>query len=434
MWGVLDKLSDRKLSGYSVSAILPRTMVGEASLFVRTEQFRKQAAAWLAPLKRGENTAVLFFPKTDRQRRLQQLIGEKQLLAEALSHTSRYVLQIVDIDAHNIEDREDVEIYLAEQLNIIGLTKRNTFSEWIQYFQDKEIRLILLLPLAEKFVLEQNGRAFGIFSNLVDSFIDRISVISFFEIDLLHSTNVKLLPASTRLIQNVLYYPLYSKEDTQQFMRYLAHKWDAKLTHAQKERIWKLCGGHFWLAKQAMRELAALDDAEFEHEAMNFRLRTIFNSLSNSEQSFIEKAVLNKKNFTSEETESMRYLQKMGCVDKSGKCTIDLIAEYIHQQKHLQSTLTTQGGQLVLNSVPLRKVLSKQEYKVFQLLLEQKGQIVTRDDVGKRMWPNDTEKFYSDWAIDRLIARIRQKMAELSLSPALIRTHRGKGYVLNLNS
>jgi DNA-binding response OmpR family regulator len=63
------------------------------------------------------------------------------------------------------------------------------------------------------------------------------------------------------------------------------------------------------------------------------------------------------------------------------------------------------------------------------LLLEKNGQTVSRDEIGQALW-SDNQEDYSDWAIDQLIARIRKRLKELSLSPKMVRVVRGKGYIL----
>jgi OmpR family two-component system bacitracin resistance response regulator BceR len=82
--------------------------------------------------------------------------------------------------------------------------------------------------------------------------------------------------------------------------------------------------------------------------------------------------------------------------------------------------------------VPLKGFFSRKEYNVLKLLLEQKEKIVSRDAVGATLWPINTEKHYSDWAIDQLIARLRQRLTELSLPPKMIQSVRGKGYKLSI--
>lgn len=71
--------------------------------------------------------------------------------------------------------------------------------------------------------------------------------------------------------------------------------------------------------------------------------------------------------------------------------------------------------------------LTKNELLIFQLLLDRKGEIVTRDDLMTVLW--DNEEYINDNALTVNISRLRSKLADIGCDNA-IETRKKQGYVL----
>ena len=72
-------------------------------------------------------------------------------------------------------------------------------------------------------------------------------------------------------------------------------------------------------------------------------------------------------------------------------------------------------------------VLTKNEMIIFQLMLDRRGEIVTRDELMTALWDND--EFVNDNALTVNISRLRTKLAELGADKA-IETRKKQGYQL----
>lgn len=73
------------------------------------------------------------------------------------------------------------------------------------------------------------------------------------------------------------------------------------------------------------------------------------------------------------------------------------------------------------------QILTKNEMIIFQLLLDNQGRIVTRDELITALWDND--EFVNDNALSVNVSRLRGKLLELGLSDA-IETRKKQGYLL----
>lgn len=71
--------------------------------------------------------------------------------------------------------------------------------------------------------------------------------------------------------------------------------------------------------------------------------------------------------------------------------------------------------------------LTKNEYKILKYLIENRGKIVSREDIMECLW--ESESFIDDNTLSVNITRLRNKLEELDLKE-LIETRRGQGYIL----
>ena len=71
--------------------------------------------------------------------------------------------------------------------------------------------------------------------------------------------------------------------------------------------------------------------------------------------------------------------------------------------------------------------LTKNEYKILKYLVQNRGKIVSREDIMECLW--ESESFIDDNTLTVNITRLRNKLEELKLKE-LFETKRGQGYIL----
>ena len=74
--------------------------------------------------------------------------------------------------------------------------------------------------------------------------------------------------------------------------------------------------------------------------------------------------------------------------------------------------------------------LSLAQYRLLELLYERKGKVVTRDEVVQAVWPDSDESGITEQAIDALMRRLRERLAEVDSEHEYINTVRGHGFRL----
>ena len=114
-------------------------------------------------------------------------------------------------------------------------------------------------------------------------------------------------------------------------------------------------------------------------------------------------------------------LAKISSLLKRAKGTNDIngkidIGEFILNM----SNSTIEKGERIIE-------LTKNEFKILQFLIQNRGKIVSREDIMECLW--DSESFIDDNTLSVNITRLRNKLEEIELKE-LIETKRGQGYIL----
>lgn len=97
----------------------------------------------------------------------------------------------------------------------------------------------------------------------------------------------------------------------------------------------------------------------------------------------------------------------------------------MHWLEHKGAVLNTEDTSLHYKGRRLE--LTKNDYRILQTLMENKGKVVSRDVLMTRLW--ETDSFIDENTLTVNVARLRRKLASLGLSD-LIRTKKGMGYII----
>ena len=84
-------------------------------------------------------------------------------------------------------------------------------------------------------------------------------------------------------------------------------------------------------------------------------------------------------------------------------------------------------GEAVLTYKDKKLELSKNEFKIMQILLENKNKVVSRDDIMNHLWKNDS--FIDDNTLTVNVTRLRKKLEDIELKD-FIKTKKGIGYII----
>jgi len=87
-----------------------------------------------------------------------------------------------------------------------------------------------------------------------------------------------------------------------------------------------------------------------------------------------------------------------------------------------------EAHEVYVNGQLLEPPLSTAQYTLLLLLLRRAGEIVEREEIVSMIWPPHEADHVSDQAIDALVRRLRERLAEIDPDHQYIITIRGHGF------
>jgi hypothetical protein len=151
-------------------------------------------------------------------------------------------------------------------------------------------------------------------------------------------------------------------------------------------------------------------------EQIVFQSEELFESLTKVEKEMLLQ-IKQGNALSPEQKESAKYLWNTGIVsDEGGKTAFfsQLFAEYLGT---LSMVLTT------------GKDFTKKEHLLYTFLKAHEDELCEREAIIEAVWPESRDLGVSDWAIDRLVARLRGKLKDHH-SPYQVMTVVTRGYKL----
>jgi hypothetical protein len=150
-------------------------------------------------------------------------------------------------------------------------------------------------------------------------------------------------------------------------------------------------------------------------ERINLESEELWESLTQNEKKVLLLVAKNKP-VSKEDQKNASYLWDTGLITKSNIFS-PLLSHFLLHKEQEEKT-----EQNVVH-------LTRKEHLLFSLLETHLGNICEREEIVESVWPEYKEFGVSDWAIDRLVARVRVKLREQK-SPYEIVTVRTRGYKL----
>ncbi|HOU76363.1 MAG TPA: helix-turn-helix domain-containing protein [Candidatus Dojkabacteria bacterium] len=142
------------------------------------------------------------------------------------------------------------------------------------------------------------------------------------------------------------------------------------------EKLYELTGGIYYILRSAVLEFS---DKNLEVEKLYTK-------------SLVQSAIEYIVNIVSNDTTNMTYddMFKLGLVDGQGRFKSEWLVRALKEQ--------------------IPSELTQNEERILTILKDNRGSIVSRDIIAKTMWGSNYLERYSEWAIEKVISRIRKKL------------------------
>ncbi|HWY79918.1 MAG TPA: helix-turn-helix domain-containing protein [Candidatus Sulfotelmatobacter sp.] len=209
-----------------------------------------------------------------------------------------------------------------------------------------------------------------------------------------------------------------------------SHRYNLSLSSEIEKALFAIIGGYMQylqlglirldeLKRKPLKTETDILHGMLDDERIMLQSEELWESLSVDEKRVLLH-ILNGQKVDAESKEKAKYLWDTGFVmESNGEVALfsPLFGAYIKQIEHEEQRKRKSAH------------LTRKENLLFILLKSQLGEICEREKIIEVVWPESQEFGVSDWAIDRLIARVRVKLREQE-NPYEIQTVRTRGYKL----
>lgn len=204
-------------------------------------------------------------------------------------------------------------------------------------------------------------------------------------------------------------------------------RYDLKLTKPQKTQLFDLVGGHIRFLQLSLIFLHENSKLPFEKalqklkndERIMLQAEELWESLNKDEQTLLKNLSDNKA--SQSQIEKQKYLLDTGFIKQTKN-------EYTIFSQLLENYIRNNALEKSASDINLE--FTKKELALFKYLQSNLNEVCERDQIIEAVWTDEEEALeVSDWAMDRLVARVRAKLKKQKSNQEIL-TIRTRGYKL----
>lgn len=405
------------------------------TLHISEKEIAKQAGQLFRVVKYGESTVAVCYPGCFFDYNLSCFLERPQILKKYLGkYYKRYLFIPISLHAEVTIPAFIETVRAIFQKENITITANDTLMTLLQKAIDAGREPYFFLLGAQTVPHDELKKIMAlVHEQIVHS--SRVGAIVFFETNIFKPEIQEVLRANRRLLHQVLYFPVYSSEESLHVVKQICQEWNLKLSEPWLKALVQRFGGMLWILREALR-IVRDNGTESMNEivtksGLQFRFQTILNLLSETDKTAI--VDLTSRNIQSVKENDRQYLESIGFVSEERGAyilKIPWMLEALQQRLTSHALAVDNTNQVFYNGRNLSTVLSASETKVLRLFLSLKGRVVSRDTVAQTIWGKASMTKYSDWAIDQLISRLRKSLVTLGLPKDIITTKKGQGFLI----
>jgi hypothetical protein len=202
----------------------------------------------------------------------------------------------------------------------------------------------------------------------------------------------------------------------------LDQKYRTAVATQQLAEIKTRTNGHYGLIRKLYR-----DNTQNTNQ-LDLYLDTLVQSFDPAVLNVFKKIVASHQLNASEAAIASAY-QQVNFLNSEMQITIPLLHDRILQAK-VRGKLEYDASAGKITGLDL-DLLTKAERSIIEQMLVRNNRI-SKEELGDILWGADVNKYYSEWAIDQRISRLKKKINELGF-PIQIKTVYGQGYKIELS-
>src|SRR3989344_2205976 len=223
---------------------------------ITSKKLEELASKWVKIIQYQEFAIFIWSPRSEPIRRINEFLRDEDLQKKVRLNSKKTVFAILDFkDEPTIAKGElyaDILWELSRELRDKGRLVEESDAMLLLKHLDKEGYRVVLITLGLNRMLERCD--VSITKEIVTIYkrFRNVTVINFLRI-FLNSTIKKALSDELVFTANIFYEPIYSREDSDQFIRFCEASWGFHITSTQRKFILERYSGKLGTVKNAMR-------------------------------------------------------------------------------------------------------------------------------------------------------------------------------------
>lgn len=269
---------------------------------------------------------------------------------------------------------------------------------------------------------------FGNFQGLIDATQGKLSFV-FTSVRPLDTLSSEVFTKhALSVFADTLYVKPAKSQDVHTILQFAEKQYNLSLQDNLKKKLLSLVDGYnqylqFSLISlhEEQKKLSEENLLEklLSDERINLQSEELYESLTGEEKLVVEE-VINGEALSDDDKKSAEYLFNTGLITEQGKFFSVLFEKFLEEKKHVKKK----------NSQNIE--LSKKEHALLEILEKYTNDVCEREEIIEHVWQEAESIGVSDWAIDRLVARLRNKLKSQNSGIEII-TVKTRGYKLVKN-
>lgn len=399
--------------------------------------FRSDAARELGQnLKNHHSVVLIGMKRVGISNFLRFFLNHKSIAKTYIKDNQKHLF--ITIDLNDLVERELFPFWVLTLKRIVDAVETSSLSQTIKdqieslfldSIQSKDLFLMIeyvrrsLNKLIDKDILptlffirfdrlkeSATAEFFANLEGLKASTHDRLSYVFTTSRGLNALSDSFFSHTSLTLASNEMYLKPAKIKDLEVIYNSHNQKYKFELKPSLKKALLEMVGGYVQYLQLALIILHEkngdlenknkLFDCLIKDERINLQSEELWESLNDNEKLILEKSLHNTK-LTETDKKTAKYLFSTGFLNEDSKIFSPLFEYFITQVIKKNHTKDSQSVEL-----------SKKEHLLFTHLRGNLEQVCDREAIIEAVWPEEESFGVSDWAIDRLMARLRNKLKD----------------------
>lgn len=390
---------------------------------IHPETISRISTNWLHAIQTNENVISVFPIHSAGYHRIYSLIEDAKLCKSVLKDLSKYSFNVYKTN-ENLQGIKDILSELFE-INKEFNTPIELVTEINSKFAKQKKHVFFIYFIDSWF----NQDELLFYLSRVSDLCENIQFIFLTQKNLHKKETLSKIGKYHQLFQQIQYIPLYSKKDFLYYIQNIGEFLNHPITDTQAQQIYDISGRHIYLVKQATRVFCnnvPISEIQFD---ISYKLKAsqLWNLFTKNEQELIRQILLNKKVDSEKLHEEFDHLKALEIIKKENNqffVTIKGLKKFA--QLEITKKLSFYSENIYLDNQIIDKKFTKNEFKLLSFILSNKKRLITKDEIASLLSTNDVP--ISDWAIDKIINRLRAKLEKVGFKEKLT-TIRGRGYI-----